>query len=436
MTRFTHGLSGYIVFAFGQLFSLTGSGMTQFALGIWLWNQTGSSTAYAITAFLAFAPRLILAPLAGAVIDRVPRKAVLFVSDFAQGLGTVALLLWYLAGSLTIWHVYALVTVLGVFAAFQAPAASTVVSSMVPKQHYTRANGLRALVDSGANMLSPIMAGALLGLSDGNLQLVFTIDLITMSIALILLLVVHIPNPAKTSSERLSDDMAFGFRFFRQHRGLLAITLGIAALSLFANAGFTVLGPLILSRTGGSELAYGTVSSAIGFGGIIGGSLVSVLGDRLRGMRIFGCSLLAAALAIASMGLVGTVLGWMITGAAVFVAMPMVNAMISSIFQRKVPAEMQGRVFAAQGMIITTGTVFSMLAAGPLADFVFEPGMNGGRLQPIFGALIGTGPGTGMSLMLFLGGVLSAIGILVMMQVRSVRTLEEDIPDVEHALAP
>lgn len=410
--------------------------MTQFALGIWLWNETGSSTAYALTAFLAFAPRLVLAPLAGAIIDRVPRKAVLFISDFAQGLGTVALLLLYLAGSLAIWHVYALVTVLGIFAAFQAPAASTVVSSMVPKQHYTRANGLRALVDSGANMLSPIMAGALLGLSGGNLQLVFTIDLVTMSIALALLLVVHIPNPVNTSSERLSADMAFGFTFIRQHRGLLAITLGIAFLSLFAQAGFTVLGPLVLSRTGGNELAYGAVSSAIGFGGIIGGGLVSVLGNRLRGMRTFGYCLMAAALAIASMGLVGTVPGWMITGAAVFVAMPMVNAIISSIFQRKVPAEMQGRVFAAQGMIITTGTVFSMLAAGPLADFVFEPGMNGGRLAPLFRAIVGTGPGTGMSLMLFLGGVISALGVVVLMRVRAVRTLEEDIPDAEHVLTP
>lgn len=435
MSKFARGFTGFLVFAAGQFFSLAGSGMSQFALGIWLWNETGSSTAFALVAFLAFAPRLVLAPLAGVVIDRVPRKLVLFVSDFAQGLGTVALLVLYSNGSLALWHIYTLVTILGAFSAFQTPAAATVVTSMVPKARYTQANGLRSLVDAGSQMLSPVLAGAVLGFSGGSLQLVFIIDLITMSIALTLLLLVHIPNPPRSTEppRPLSSDLTYGFTFFARHRGLLHLTIAIAVLSFFAQAGFTVLGPLILSRTGGNELAYGLVSSAIGLGGIVGGAIVSVFGARLHGVRLLGMGLIAASLCVAAIGLGHTVLWWSITAAGVFVIMPTVQALLSTIFQRKVPAALQGRVFATQGMIITAGTTLSMLVAGPLADFVFEPGMNGGALTPVFAGLVGTGQGAGMSLMLVIGGVLSALGGVLVLANRAVRNIEQDIPDAEHA---
>ena len=74
-----------------------------------------------------------------------------------------------------------------------------------------------------------------------------------------------------------------------------------------------------------------------------------------------------------------------------------------------------------------------MLAAGPLADFVFEPGMNGGALEPLFAGLVGTGQGSGMSLMMVFGGVLSALGGIGIITNRAVRNIEQDIPDAEHA---
>lgn len=404
-------------------------------MGIWLWNETGSSTAFALVAFLSFAPRLVLAPIAGAVVDRLPRKLVLFTSDFIQGLGTVTLLALYTSGALALWHVYVLVTILGIFAAFQVPAAATVVTSMVPKERYTQANGLRSLGDAGSQMLSPVLAGVVLGLSGGNLQLVFIIDLITMSIALTLLLLVHIPAPPPSTEQpgKFRKDLTYGFAFLNRYRGLLNLTIGIAFLSFFAQAGFTVLGPLILARTGGDELVYGLVSSAIGVGGLIGGAIVTAFGARIQGVRTLGIALVLASLAITAVGLGEGVVWWTITAASVFVVMPIVQALMSTIFQRKVPAAAQGRVFAAQGMIMNTGTTLSMLVAGPLADFVFEPGMNGGALEPLFAPLVGTGQGAGMSLMLVTGGVLSVLGGLTVIANRAVRNIDRDVPDAEHA---
>lgn len=406
-------------------------------MGIWLWNETGSSTAFALVAFLSFAPRLVLAPIAGAIVDRLPRKLVLFTSDFIQGLGTVTLLVLYTSGALALWHVYVLVTVLGIFAAFQVPAAATVVTSMVPKERYTQANGLRSLSDAGSQMLSPVLAGVILGLSGGNLQLVFIIDLITMSIALTLLLLVHIPAPPPSTEQpgTFRKDLTYGFAFLNRYRGLLNLTIAIAFLSFFAQAGFTVLGPLILARTGGDELVYGLVSSAIGVGGLIGGAIVTAFGARIQGIRTLGITLVLASLAITAVGLGEGVVWWTITAASVFVVMPIVQALMSTIFQRKVPAAAQGRVFAAQGMIMNTGTTLSMLAAGPLADFIFEPGMNGGVLEPIFAPLVGTGQGAGMSLMLVVGGGLSVLGSLAVLANRAVRNIERDVPDAEHAPA-
>jgi len=83
------GFRGFITIWAGQFASLFGSGMTSFALTIWIFKQTGSPTALALSAFFATAPLLVFGPISGALADRYSRKTLLIASDLMAGLSTL-----------------------------------------------------------------------------------------------------------------------------------------------------------------------------------------------------------------------------------------------------------------------------------------------------------------------------------------------------------
>ena len=110
--------------------------------------------------------------------------------------------------------------------------------------------------------------------------------------------------------------------------------------------------------------------------------------------------------------------------------LPILNGCSQAIWQAKVAPDVQGRVFATRLLIAQISAPMAMLMAGPLADRVFEPAMMpGGSLSPVFGWLIGTGPGTGMALMFLITGLLGAFVGFGSYTVRTVRDAEDILPD-------
>jgi len=121
-------LRTFLVIWFGQLISTLGSGLTGFALGVWIYTETGSTTLFAIN-LLAFAlPNLLVSPFAGVLVDRWDRRKVMILSDTGAGLSTVAVSVLYFTGGLQVWHVFLLTAINSGFNAFQWPAYSAVTS--------------------------------------------------------------------------------------------------------------------------------------------------------------------------------------------------------------------------------------------------------------------------------------------------------------------
>lgn len=145
----------------GQVVSLLGTGMTQFAIALWAWELTGEATALALAGFFAFGPQMLFSPLAGALVDRSNRKFVMMMSDLAAGVTTIALFFLYTSGYLQIWHLFVAGTIEGTFQAFQWPAYSAAISMMIPKEQYARASGMMSLAESGSGILAPILVGML-----------------------------------------------------------------------------------------------------------------------------------------------------------------------------------------------------------------------------------------------------------------------------------
>jgi hypothetical protein len=184
--------------------------------------------------------------------------------------------------------------------------------------------------------------------------------------------------------------------------------------NLFHNLGYAVFSAMILGRTGNNAQMFGTVNSAGALGALLGGIVMSAWGGFRR--RVHGVLIGWAGAALFGMVLLGmgqSLPFWMVGLFLGNMFSPLINGSNQAIWQAKVEPDIQGRVFGTRRLIAWLVTPLAALLAGPLADRVFEPAMReGGAWAPIFGDLVGTGPGAGIGLMFFIFGMAAlAVGL-------------------------
>lgn len=428
------GMRAFLVVWAGQVVSLIGTGMTQFALGIWAWEETGQATALALVIFFFAVPGLLFSPIAGALVDRSNRKLVMMLSDLGAGLSSIVIFFLLAAGELEIWHLYITAAWAGLFSAFQWPAYSAAISTMLPKEQYGRADGMMMLAESGSQILAPIFAGALLGFVE--LETILLMDMISFTAAILALMVVHIPQPkvskeGKAAQGNLLQEASYGFRFILSRPSLLGMQLVFTGINFVGAFTFPLITPLILARTGNDEWSLATVQSIGAIGGVVGGFVLSVWGGPKRRVHgVLGGMILSSLLGQVPMGISRTIFLWVFGAFMASFILPFLNGSNQAIWQAKVPPDLQGRVFAVRRLIAQFSFPLGLALAGPLADKVFEPAMQpNGSLADTFGWLVGTGDGAGFGLMFVLFGLLGAGVGLAGYSFPQVRNIETLMPD-------
>lgn len=435
------GMKGFTCIWAGQVVSLIGSAMTSFGISVWAWQITGRATALSSVAFFSFAPTIVMTPLAGALVDRWNRKWAMGVSDVAAGLGTVAMLVLYLTGRLQVWHLCAIGALSGTFQAFQWPAYQSAISTMVPREQYGRASGMLSMAQSGAEILAPVIASAMV--VNWGLVPVFLFDIFSFCVAVALLLIVEVPNP--TASEvgsqargSLWKETIFGWRYIFARKPLFLLQLSFFLCNLISSVCLTVWTPMLLARTNNNAEMLGLVNTVSAVGGVVGGAIMAAWGGPRR--KIYGVlwgMVSVSVLGLMLMGVGRSLPLWTISGFLGAFIIPFLNGCNDAIWQAKVPHDVQGKVFGTRMLIAQVSVPIAMLAAGPLADHVFEPAMMpGARLAGIFGALVGTGPGAGMGLMYVLFGSLALTVSIVSFMIRDIREVETLIPDYVQTAEP
>jgi len=400
----------------GQIVSVLASSMSQFALTIFMYEKTQSATAMGLMQVFYFVPFLLVSPIAGVMVDRHNRKTMMMVSDLVAGLATICILILQALGILQFWHLYFTSVIYGLGTAFQWPAYSAAISTMVPKEQLGRANGMMSLIEAGPGVIAPILAGALLPII--KLTGILFFDVATFILAVSVLLIVHVPQPMHTeegakASGGMLKEAAYGFKYIFARPSLLGLQLVFFAGNLFAGMAFTVLAPMILSRSGNNSLLYGSTQSAGAIAGLVGGVLMSVWGGfkrRVHGV-LFGH--IVSGIGMAIIGFAGGLPIW-ITGLVITsIVIPLVNGSNQAIWQSKVAPDLQGRVFSSRRLIAWITNPISPIIGGMLADFVLEPAARTGTgLPAAFSWLVGMGPGSGMGLLIvFCGLVVVLVGI-------------------------
>ena len=434
MTGSTHPkrYRSFLVIWFGQLVSLAGSGLTGFALGVWVYRRTGSVTQFALISLFTALPGIVFSPLAGALVDRWDRRWAMILSDAGAGVCTlgVALLLW--AGRLEVWHIYLAMALSSTFSAFQWPAYSAATTLLVPKEHLGRASGMVQLGEAVAQIASPSLAGVLMGII--QVQGVILIDFVTFIFAVLTLAFVRVPRPEVTAEGQagkgnLLREAAYGWQYITARPGLLGLLLLFAAANFTSGIVQVLFTPLVLSFA--TTVVLGTLLSVGGLGFLSGSLLMSAWGGpKVRVMGIYFFELLQASMLFAA-GFPPNVFILAVAVFGYFLGVPVVNGCSQAIWQSKTAPDVQGRVFAVRRMIAWSSLPLAYLLAGPLADRVFEPLLaSDGALASSVGRIIGTGPGRGIGLLYILLGCVGLTATAVAYLYPRLRHVESELPDV------
>lgn len=395
------GMKKYQLMWTGQLFSILGSGLTSFALGLWILGQTDSVTSFTMIAVIAGLPAVLLAPWIGAIVDRYDRKLILIITDTVSALVTLYIAIQYMTDNLVFWHIYVCVLISSVATAFQAPANIAAITSLVERKDYGRVSGLMQFADSSSMIIAPIAAGALLAFTD--LTTILLIDLATYVIAMVTLILVKIPKAKAFKQDKKGSSMwqefKLGWAYLFKHNDLVYLLVFFCLINFVVSMGTISVLPMLHFIADESQI--GMVLSVGGIGMLIGSFVLASTGGPQKKINgILGSGFLMG-FSLLLLGIYPSV--WLIMlGLFSFkFLLPMINGCSQAIWQSRIPQGVQGRVFALRRMFAQFTVPLGDFLAGPLADFVFEPIMRSNNaISASIGQLIGTGPGRGIALML------------------------------------
>ncbi|MBA4375259.1 MAG: MFS transporter [Anaerolinea sp.] len=357
-----------------QLFSLLGSGLVQFALVWWITQKTGSAAYLAMATFVAVLPEVILAPFAGALVDRLNRRHVMIVADGVIALVTLVLAILFAFDLVQIWHIFMVIFLRSSGSIFHWPALQASTSLMVPEKHLSRIAGINQALRGSLNIIAPPLGALLMSLL--KFYQVIAVDVVTAIIAITPLLFIRIPQPVRVDAgemitpKSLFKDVAEGIRYIKNWRGLLYLTF-IAALLNFLLAPAGMLSPLMVTqhfKAGVWELSI--IESSMGIGIVIGGLTLGVWGGFKSKIATSLSGVIGLGLGVLIFGLAPENMFWVAAAAMVLLGFmnPMANGPLQAIMQSKVAPELQGRVMGTTASICTAMMPLSMLISAPVAE--------------------------------------------------------------------
>lgn len=395
--------------AAGQAVSLLGSGLSEFAISLWVYQQTRSVTQFAFVLLFRTLPVIALAPLAGVLADRWDRRRLMIVSDTGSALCVLALAALFVTGALQVWQVCLLTALSAGFGSLQAPAYFAAIASLVPQAGLGKVNGWIQLSQGVAEILVPVLAAALL--TALPIPGILAIDVATFLVALVTLAGARFPLPAAAGLQVKGDVLGFvieGLQVLRRRADLKRLLAFQATFAFLSGMLSPLLIPLFTGLT--SVQGMGLVLTVAGGGFLLGSLALSLRGGRwsyhatiIVGSGLFGLALIAA-------GLVPHI-AWV--GAFAFIAhfiVPWVNGSSQALWLSQVDDSVQGRLQAVRQVVTRGLQPLALILAGLAADRVFEPALAaGGSLAAVVGGLIGVGAGRGAALLVACIGAATAL---------------------------
>ncbi|MBT2760547.1 MFS transporter [Paenibacillus sp. ISL-20] len=407
----------------GQLISTIGNGLTSFGLGIYVFQQTGKASAMALVTLLAFMPSLLLSAFAGVLADRYDRRLLMVLGDSLSAIGLVFILICMLRGEAQLWQICAGVTISSVFSSLLDPAYKATVTDLLTEEQYTRASGFVQVAGSAKFLISPILAGFLLTVTD--IKLLLVIDICTFFVTVATTLAVRRGLVSKTYEHTQSfiHEIKAGWNAVSTNRGVLVLVIMTSVLTFYLGVIETLSIPMLLTFT--SSSVVGMIETIIASGMLVSSVIIGFLPIQKGYVNILSISLFGVGVFMMAFGFREHIALICVSGFLFFAMLPFANTSLDFLVRTNIDNSVQGRAWALIGILSQLGFVVAYALSGVLADYVFTPFLvEGGVLSDSVGKIIGTGLGRGMGFLIIIAGMLLCVTSVILYKLKSVKMLE------------
>lgn len=409
----------------GDFVSAIGSGLTSFGLGVYVFQQTGKASLMALVTLLAFLPSLLLSAPAGVMADRYDRRLLMVIGDSLSAVGLIFILVCLFRGEAQVWQICVGVTISSIFTSLLEPAYKATITDLLTPKQYSKANGLVQVAGSAKYLISPILAGFLLSVSD--IRLLIIIDICTFFVTVSTTLVVRkgLQNKKKESTKSFTAELREGFTVLKDKRGVFTLVIMGSFITFCLGVVQTLASPMVLSFSDSSTL--GTLMTVVALGMLVSSLLLGGLSIERGYAKLLSASLFGAGVFMTLFGLRENI--WLIgvSGFLFFAMLPFANASLDFLIRTNIDNELQGRVWGLIGLISQLGYVVAYASSGLMADYVFAPMLlPDGALAQSVGKIVGTGAGRGIGFLIVLAGLLLCVVSAVLSRMKSVNGLEAE----------
>lgn len=407
----------------GDFISAIGSGLTSFGLGVYIFQQTGKASLMALVTLLAFLPSLLLGPIAGVLADRYDRRLLMILGDSLSAVGLLFILVSMLQGEARLWQICVGVTISSVFASLLEPAYKATITDLLNPEQYSKASGLVQIAGSAKYLISPVLAGFLLTISD--IRLLLFLDICTFFITVATTLVVKKGLPSQKAEKGFSffAELKTGWDALHRKKGILTLVVMGALITFCLGFIQTLASPMVLSFS--DSAALGTLMTVITLGMLVSSGVLGGISIKKGYAGMLSLSLFGAGIFMALFGMRENVVLIGVAGFLFFAMLPFANASLDYLLRTNIDNSLQGRAWGLIGLISQLGYVAAYAVSGLLADYVFTPLLlEGGALSGNVGKILGTGEGRGIGLLIVLAGMLLCVTSVILLGMKSIRRLE------------
>ena len=392
----------------GEFISAIGSGLTSFGLSVYVFRQTGSAASMGLVTLLAFLPTLLFSVPAGVLADKYDRRLLMMIGDGFSALGIVYILICMLQGEAKLYQICVGVFVSAVFSSLLEPSYRATVTDLLTKEEYSKASGLVSIAGSARYLISPVLAGILLAVSD--IRLLFVIDISTFILTVISTAVVRkgIATKETENQSGFFQSLTEGWRAIADRRGVLLLILVSSVMTCFMGAIQILSEPLILDFADSTTLGIAQTVCASGM--LVSGLFLGMRGIKKGYVKVLAISLFLTGITMIGFGIRENIYIICLFGFLFFATLPFANNCLDYLVRTNIPDELQGRAWGVIGFLSQIGYVVAYGLAGVAADGIAS------KLQ--------IGVGRGAAGVVMTAGVLLSLTALSLYPIKSIRALE------------
>lgn len=414
----------------GELISNIGSGMTAFALSVYIYEKTGSVSYVSLITLLSFMPSIVLSPIGGLLADRYDRRLLMIIGDLFSGLGLVYILWNIQAGEKSIVPIFVGITFSSIFTSLLEPSYRATLTDILEEENYAKASGLIQVAGSAKYLISPVIAGIVLSVAD--IRVILLLDIMTFITTCLMIFLVRksINSEMKNYKKDSFKGLLEGLFIIKENRGVYSLVIIMFFVCFFMGFIQILIRPMILATS--SVKTAGMMESLCAVGLLIGSLWIGIAGikknySKILAVACFFCGIFMSMTGVnENLGIIG------ISTFLFFSTLPFMNSCADVLVRVSIPNELQGRVWGLISLITQMGTVVAYIISGVMADYIFEPMFNkNGLLVKNIGIIIGTGKGRGIGFMLILSGMGMLIMAIVIWKNGKIREVSEKCVDLK-----